>query len=290
MSGARGGPGTASPDPMRDIDPVEPPDGAAWPFRVHRTGAPDDPPVIVMHELYGLTPTFAEFCRQLAAGGFCVWMPQLVGAAPSVTAVDKARALGAICVSREMDVLRSGRTSPVVTHLRALAGHVARESGRPAVGVVGMCLSGGFAIAMAADPAVVAAVAAQPTLPLRPVCGRALGLSADDAGTVRDRLDRAEVEILYTRFARDPLSPRSRLDSTVARLGQRGLSVDEVGGPGFRRWDHSVLTVAPEIYGTEGPQGARLAETAARVTGFLRRRLTQPSGQGSDDPRTAPPQ
>jgi dienelactone hydrolase len=258
---------------MDGIVAMQRPADAGWPWPVHRTGRTGDPPVIVMHELFGVTPDYTHFCRRLASHGFGVWMPQLAGTAPSVSRADRARALGAICISREIDVLRSGRTSPVVVPLRKLARHLSSQYGGGRVGVVGMCMSGGFALAMAADPTVVAAVAAQPTLPLRPVCGRALGLSDDDVGTIHGRLTSDDVEIYYTRFANDPLSPRARRARVVARLGPEGVQVDELPAAGFRRLEHSVLTGAPAHYGGTVPQSVVLAETAGRVSAFLRRRL-----------------
>jgi dienelactone hydrolase len=273
------------PDPMEGIETMERPPDARWPWPVHRTGQRDRPPVIVMHELHGVSPAYTAFCRGLAANGFSVWMPQLAGPAPSVSRVDRARAMGAVCISREIDVLRGGRTSPVVEPLRAVAKHVAKEFGWGRVGVVGMCMSGGFALAMAVDPTVVAAVAAQPTLPLRPFCGRALGLSGDDVRTISERLATEDVEIYYTRFARDPLSPRSRRARTVSRLGQNGVEVDELPAAEFRLLEHSVLTGAPEHYGESGPQAVRLAETAQRVSSFLHRRLEERVDDSADDVR-----
>src|SRR3954451_13655110 len=110
-----------TPDPMADVTLMDRPAGAGWRWPVHRTGAASDPPVIVLHEIFGMAPMYLDLCRRLASTGFGVWMPQLVGRAPPVSRGDPLRAVGAICVSREIDVLRSGRTSPVVAPLRLLA-------------------------------------------------------------------------------------------------------------------------------------------------------------------------
>ena len=53
-----------------------------------------------------------------------------------------------VCVSREFFLL-ADRTSPVVTWLRALAAQAHAECGGPGVGAVGMCFTGGYALAMA---------------------------------------------------------------------------------------------------------------------------------------------
>lgn len=257
-------------DPMRGIEPVVRPRGATWTWPVHRTGAEGAPPVIVMHEISGMSPTYTGFCRDLAARGFDVWMPQLVGPAPSTSKQDRRRVVLQVCISREFDVLWSGGTSRVVAPLRDLASYVAGRHGGKRVGVVGMCLTGGFALAMATEPSVSGAVAAQPSLPFRLFFTRSLGMSAGDAQAVGERLTDGGVEILCTRFARDPISPHRRCVE-VQRLGTRGVELDEVPSAGFSFLDHSVLTVGPQKYRDRQPQADRLRESADRVSAFLHR-------------------
>ena len=67
------------------------------------------------------------------------------------------RSILQVCITREFAIL-ADRTSPVVTWLRALAANAHRECGGPGVGAIGMCLTGGFALAMAVEPAVLAPI------------------------------------------------------------------------------------------------------------------------------------
>ena len=53
----------------------------------------------------------------------------------------------------------------MVDWLKALARMALGACGGPGVGAIGMCLTGNFAIALMADPAVLASVASQPALP-----------------------------------------------------------------------------------------------------------------------------
>ena len=67
----------------------------------------------------------------------------------------------------------------MVTWLRALAAQAHAECGGPGVGAVGMCFTGGFALAMAVEPAR-ARAGAQPAGAARPLTARkraALGLT-----------------------------------------------------------------------------------------------------------------
>src|SRR5688572_22643633 len=146
---------------MVGLELMRRPPGATWTSPVHHTGDLRNPPVIVMHEVTGMSRTYTGYCRDLAGRGFSVWMPQLAGPAPSVSTADRARIAVHVCISREINVLWSGRTSRVVTPLRELARHLSGRYGGGPVGVVGMCLTGGFALAMAAEPGVAGAVLAQ---------------------------------------------------------------------------------------------------------------------------------
>ncbi len=70
------------------------------------------------------------------------------------------------CISREFTVWASGQSSPVVDWLRALAVFEHKRCGGPGVGAVGMCITGGFALAMATHPVVLVPVLSEPSLPM----------------------------------------------------------------------------------------------------------------------------
>ena len=129
------------------------------------TGA-TGPAVIVIHEVYGFTPTLARFCRWVRDAGFRVYPPILSGS-PDAGNAEKPtlRRILSLCASREFTLLAANKSSPVTEWLRALAGLAHQECGGRGVGAIGMCLTGGFALSMALDPVVIAPVLAQPGLP-----------------------------------------------------------------------------------------------------------------------------
>ena len=95
------------------------------------------------------------------------------------------------------------------------------KDGRP-VGVIGMCMSGGFALAMIPFSPVSAAVLSQPALPFVLAPWRSdLGLSAADLAELRARVGAGEC-VRAMRFSRDRISPRKRM-----RLLQRVLPAAE---------------------------------------------------------------
>ena len=132
-----------------------------WVYRGARAG----PAVIVIHEAAGLTRRTVGVATRIQAGGMTPILPLLAGEVmPS--AVGRLRAFAQVCVKREFGALANGEATPTAAWLRSLAQHESTESGGLGVGVIGMCLSGGYALAMAIDPSVKAVVSSQPAFPV----------------------------------------------------------------------------------------------------------------------------
>jgi dienelactone hydrolase len=173
------------------------------------------PPVVVLHELPGLI----EQCLDLGlilAERFRVHLPLLFGQ-PGQWAVMSN--LARVCVSREINAFAANRTSPLVGWIRALCRKLKDESGAPGVGVVGMCLTGGFALAAVAEEAVLAPVVAQPAMPLF-VHKAALGISPQDQAAIRERAKALGPScVLALRYAADGSSPRAKIDAIKDLIG-----------------------------------------------------------------------
>jgi dienelactone hydrolase len=181
------------------------------------------PAVLVLHEIYGITPTLTRLCHWISAGGFRVYAPVLFGRpdATNSETISFRRTL-MLCVSREFTLFAAGRPSPVTDWLRDLA-HVAHaECGGPGVGVIGLCLTGGFALAMSADPLVIAPVLGEPSLPVfRP---SALEVSDADLAHIRFRAHSPEhFRVLGYRFSNDTLCSAARFETLRRALGDAFL-------------------------------------------------------------------
>ena len=242
---------------------------------VYRAGT--GPAVVVIHEIPGLHPGVIAFGQRLVDAGYTVYLPSLFGrpGAPA-TGGKMFRTLAAACVSREFTML-ADRTSPVATWLRALAAQAHAECGGPGVGADGMCFTGGFALAMAVEPAVLAAVASQPGLPM-PVNARhraALGLDPADLASVKART-REGLCVLGLRFTADIGSPAERFQTLRRELGDAFECIEIDSSPGnphgIRKRAHAVLTI--DLVDEPGhPTRAALD----RVLAFLAERLKVPS-------------
>ena len=244
---------------------------------VYRAGA--GPAVVVIHEMPGLHPGVTAFGQRLVDAGFRVYLPSIFGRPGAPFAGrEMRRSLGRVCVSREFVIL-ADRTSPVVTWLRALAAQAFAECGGPGVGAIGMCLTGGFALAMAVEPAVLAPVMSQPGLPA-PVTARkraALGLDPADLASVKTRTADG-LCLLGLRFSSDRGSPPERFATLRREFGDAFEAIEIDSSPGnphgIPRGAHSVLT--EELVDTPGhPTRAALD----RVIAFLAERLAPQSSQ-----------
>lgn len=213
---------------------------------VYRKG--EGPAVIVISEIPGITPAVADFARRVVDLGCTVAMPSLFGEPGRPISTPYAvQSLAGTCVSKEFATMAAGRTSPVTVWLRHLARDLHDELGGPGVGVVGMCLTGGFALAMMVDEEVVAPVLSQPSLPFPVGKGRKrdLGISAEDLARVKERVDEG-ICVLGLRFTGDPVMPADRFARLREELGDGfvGVEIDSSKGNahGIPTNAHSVLT------------------------------------------------
>lgn len=238
---------------------------------VFRRGA--GPAVIVIHELPGLHPLAIRFADRVAAAGMTVFCPSLFG--DPGRALSPGYALGSmlkvLCVQREFNAWATDRSGPIVDWLRALARKAHAECGGRGVGAVGMCFTGGFALAMMTDPAMVAPVLSQPSQPF-PISKRhaaAVGASSDDIECVKRRMEREDLRMIGLRFLRDPLVPQARFDSYKHTFGDRfeAIEIDPSQAQAYPPLrPHAVLTVHLRDEDPDGP--TKRAET--RVIQFLK--------------------
>lgn len=228
--------------------------------RVFRKGS--GAAVIVMTEMPGISPQVLGFADRLVDRGFSVVLPDLYGTAGRSPLEGSAlsmagyatRSMFSGCISRDFSTFALDQTSPIAVWLRALARQEHERCGGPGVGAVGMCFSGGFALAMATDPAVIAPVVSQPSLPLAvsPKHRATIDVSAEDLDTVAGRCAAEGLRVLGLRFEGDPFVPAERFAHLKRRLGDGFISVEldqADGNPAglespLISSHHSVLTIA----------------------------------------------
>lgn len=245
-----------------------------WTRRVYRRGR--GPAVIVIHEIPGLHPLVVRFADRVADAGMSVYMPSLFGepARPVSIAYSLRSILNVVCLRREFTLWATDRSSPIVDWLRALARRAYDECGGPGVGAIGLCLTGGFALAMMTEPKVIAPVLAEPSLPLpiTPARRSAIDASEHEIACAQQRLIEEDLTMVGLRFLRDPLVPDKRFRRLKEIFRDRFETIElDPAAAGGNGWEpaHAVLTVHLRDDDPEGP--TRIAE--ARVIDFFRKRL-----------------
>jgi dienelactone hydrolase len=227
-------------------------DGRTFPVFRQGTG----PGVIIIHESPNITPQVARFGQDVVDAGFTVVMPSLSGTpgAPFSIATT-VKTISRVCVSAEFETWRTNRTSPITVWLRALAKDLHEELGGPGVGALGMCFSGGFALAMMVDGHVAAPVLSQPSMPwaITPRLGADLNLSPADLAVVKQRVAEG-CPVLGLRFKGDR-NVGTRFTTLRKELGDGFIAVELPGSK------HSVLTLH------------RDEPSVQRVLDFFRERL-----------------
>lgn len=214
------------------------------------------PGVVVVHEVPGMTPDVIAFAEEVAAQGLTVVMPHLFGvpeAKPTPRVL--AREFAKICINKEFTKLALNQTAPVADWLRSLARELNEDTGGQGVGVVGMCFTGGFALAMMVDDSVVAPVVAQPSapFPLGRLRKADVNLSPRDLEIVKKRVA-GGCAVLGLRFT-DDSAVGNRFDTYRQEFGDNFLAVE------FPGRKHSTLTEHRQQVGVD------------RVLEFLRQRL-----------------
>jgi dienelactone hydrolase len=241
-----------------------------WTRRVYRRGK--GPAVIVIHEIPGLHPLVIRFADRLVDAGMSVYLPVLFGepGRPPTPGYIARSMLGAICIHREFNVWRLGKSSPIVEWLRALARKAHAECGGKGVGAIGMCFTGGFALAMMTEPAVVAPVMSQPSMPAA-VWSRKRAADIDatpeEIACARRRFAEEGLSLISLRFKSDKTVPDARFETYRRQFGDsfEAIELEDADALPGNGPPHSVLTIHMR---EDGPTKA----AEQRVIAFLKER------------------
>jgi len=247
-------------------------DDGRWTRPVFRKGS--GPAVIIIHEIPGMHPLVIRFADHVAAAGMTVFLPSLFGKPGKPVSIPYAlgEMFSGICIRREFHVWSGTGSSPIVDWLRALARKVHGECGGKGVGAVGMCFTGGFALAMMTEPSVVAPVLSQPS---NPIFGKtkstAIDASPAEIACAKKRFAEEDLSMIGLRFKSDALVPDGRFEALKSEFGEKFEAIeleDADALPGTGMKPHSVLTV--HLDDRPGTVTKRVEE---RVIAFFKQRV-----------------
>ena len=176
------------------------------------------PAVVVIAEIPGISPHVARFSRWVRDAGFTVYMPSLFGRDGAIPSASEGKDIfERACISHEFKAFASNESSPVTSWLRGLAKLAHQECGGPGVGAVGMCFTGNFALSMMLEPAVVAPVMCEPSLPLDNPAG--LAIAPEELKTIANRLNNEDLTVMGYRFEGDSFCQAERFAAYSQALG-----------------------------------------------------------------------
>jgi dienelactone hydrolase len=211
--------------------------------RVYVSGS--GPAVIVMAEMPGIYAHVIRFARFVRDAGFTVWMPALFGTQGGPVSIPSGLAtMVRACVSREFRAFAANESSPVTAWLRALAAHAHPLCGGKGVGAIGMCFTGNFALSMMLEPAMLAPVLSQPSLPMFQAGG--MHIAPEELAAVKARMEREDLSVLAYRFEGDRFCKAERFAAYEEALGDRfqgRVLPDASALPGTPMRPHSVVTL-----------------------------------------------
>ena len=241
-------------------------------YPVYRKGS--GPAAIIIHEMPGLHPLVVRFADRVATAGMTVYCPSLFGVAGKPVDLPYALTtmIGTICVRREFNVWANYKSSPVVDWLRALARQAHADCGGKGVGVVGMCFTGGFALAMMTEPSVVAPVLSQPSLPAGGKNASKLDCSPEELAIAKARMEAEDLSLIALRFEDDKHVPCARFQTLERELGSRVEAItlpDSAARQGTGAPPHSVLTVHLD---RDDPDGETM-RVYRKVLAFFKERM-----------------
>lgn len=191
---------------------------------------------VIIQELPGIGQETLALADRFVDRGYKVVLPHLFG--PIGKTSTAGNLLRVFCMRKEFKLFAKNESSPIVDWLKSLCAKMKTDHQVPGVAVIGMCLTGNFAISLMAEDAVLAGFASQPAMPL--MKQGALHLSEQDITEIKTKLD--EVGPMHCgRFEGDKLCTAEKFDLIERRFnsdGKERIKLHKLPGDG-----HSILTM-----------------------------------------------
>ncbi|WHZ25434.1 MAG: hypothetical protein OJF51_000229 [Nitrospira sp.] len=245
----------------------------------------DKPPVILLHELTGLSPGTLAYAEALSQD-FTVYVPLLFGEKGKFSLT---KGLSAYWFVGSIQFFPGGEwgappqgSAPIVNWLRGVVQKIGERHTHQRIGIIGNCLTGPLPLALLNHPRVNAAVVAQPSLPLRfwwhtDADRRSLGLSTDDLQYAR----KSTAKIYGLRFETDCMSASAKQDTLRDEFGDRYMngeilaSAYHIEGKPVKA--HSTLIGS---WRAQGEAGRPSRDARERVRTFLLEELSELASHG----------
>lgn len=192
--------------------------------------------LVLIQELPGIGQETLALADKFVERGYKVILPHLFG--PIGKTSVGSNLFRVFCMRKEFKVFAKNESSPIVDWLKALCAQAKAEHQVKGVAVIGMCLTGNFAISLMAEDAVLAGFASQPAMPFQ--TQNALHMSEQEVDAIKTKLEKVG-PMHCGRFEGDKLCTVQKFDLIKRKFNSDGverIKLHELPGKG-----HSILTL-----------------------------------------------
>lgn len=191
--------------------------------------------LILIQELPGIGQETLALADRFVSEGYTVVLPHLFGKIGKTSVL--INTFKVFCMRKQFRVFAKNESSPIVDFLSDLCTATKNKYEVDGVAVIGMCLTGNFAISLMANDAVLAGFASQPSLPFGKQ--KHIHMSTDEITAVKTRLD--QVGPMHCgRIQGDKICTARRFDAyrKAFNSDKERIILHELPGKG-----HSILTL-----------------------------------------------
>ncbi|MFC4633086.1 dienelactone hydrolase family protein [Dokdonia ponticola] len=191
--------------------------------------------LILIQELPGIGQETLALADRFVNEGYTVVLPHLFGKIGKTAVV--VNTFKVFCMRRQFRLFAKNESSPIVDFLSDLCTATKNKYQVDGVAVIGMCLTGNFAISLMANKAVLAGFASQPSLPL--ARQKHIHMSPEEIMAVKNRLDQVG-PMHCARIQGDKICTAKRFDAYQKAFNsdKERIILHELPGKG-----HSILTL-----------------------------------------------
>lgn len=192
--------------------------------------------LILIQEAPGIGQETLTLADKFVEKGYKVILPHLFGPIGKTSVAGNLFRI--LCLRKEFKIFAKNESSPIVDWLKGLCVKMKADHQVPGVAVIGMCVTGNFAISLMAEDAVLAGFASQPAMPLQ--SQNALHLSEAEISIIKSRLDKIG-PMHCGRFEGDKACTARKFDLIKRKFNSDGverIKLHELPGKG-----HSILTL-----------------------------------------------
>lgn len=191
--------------------------------------------LILIQELPGIGQETLALSDRFVSEGYTVVLPHLFGKIGKTSVV--LNTIKVFCMRKQFRVFAKNESSPIVDFLSDLCTAMKTKHQVQGIAVIGMCLTGNFAISLMANDAVLAGFASQPSLPFKKQ--QYIHMSPDEITAVKNKLDQIG-PMHCARIQGDKICAGERFDAyrKTFNSDRERIILHELPGEG-----HSILTL-----------------------------------------------